>query len=703
MVCHKSGLMYIVAVQANEVPPVSKGSEIPPPPVARRENLVDIIHGVEVRDPYRWLEDGSSPETRAWLAAQQEYARPFLNGPVREGIRARLAQLLKTDAIGFPFERQGYYFYSRRRADQQRTAICRRLGLNGSEEVLVDGNAVSADQMTGVAILGISRDGSLLAYGRRYGGEDEVSVHLLDVAKRCDLPDELPRGRYNTISWKHDRSGFYYTIRTDQGPRVRFHRIGTKVSEDREIIGSNWGPERWAYAGVSDDGGYLLIGCGYRTASTSSGDRNDLYFQRLEPEGEIIPIADDLDAASFGSDAGDAFIMMTNWRAPNRRVIRVEFANPSRDNWREIIPEGSSTIESVATVGGKLVVTYLEDVKSRVRVFEPDGAFVREVELPGPGITAGFTGRWQRSESFFYFSSFNHAPAIYRYDLSSGERDVWWRKQNAPDLSRFELRQIWYASKDGTKIPMYLFHKRGISLDGDRPTLLTGYGGYNVSLPPIYSSMAVVWVEAGGVFALANIRGGGEFGEEWHQAGRREKKQNVFDDFIAGAEWLIQNRYTRPSKLAIAGGSNGGLLVGAALTQRPDLFRAVICHRPVLDMMRHHKHPLGKYWIGEYGCADDPNDFSYLIAYSPYHNVRAGTHYPAVMFVTGDSDTRCDPMHARKMAAQLQWATASDRPIILHYRPETGHMPTLPMDATIDQLADELAFLFAQLDMASPR
>jgi prolyl oligopeptidase len=671
-----------------------------PAPITRREDFRENLHGVEVPDPYRWLENGSAPETRAWLSAQDEYARPLLDSPIRERIRARLAELMKVDAMGFPFERRGYYFYSRRRAGDQQSVICRRHGLHGDEEVLVDANTLSTDGMTGVHIAGISRDGSVLAYGVRQGGEDEFSINLLDVASRRDLPDRLPRARYNNTSSKHDGSGFYYVVRTDEGPRVRFHRMGTAISEDREVVGSNWGPERWATASVSNDGRYLMIGCGYRTASTNSGDRNDLYFQQIDPEGEIIPIAADLDAASFGSDAGDALIMVTNWQAPRRRVIRVEFANPSRDNWREIIPEGPSTIESMATVGGKLVLTYMEDVHSRVRVFEPDGTFVREVELPGPGIAAGFTGRWERTESFFYFSSFNHAPTIYRYDLGTGERDVWWREEGVPDLAQFELRQVWYPSKDGTRIPMYLFHKRGLELDSARPTLLTGYGGYNLSLSPVYSTMAVVWGEAGGVFASANLRGGGEFGEEWHQAGRRERKQNTFDDFIAAAEWLVANRYTLPSKLAISGASNGGLLVGAALTQRPDLFRAVICHRPVLDMMRHHKDPMGPYWIGEYGCADDPNDFAYLLAYSPYHKVRAGTRYPAVMFVTGDSDTRCDPMHARKMAAILQWASASKHPIVLHYRVEAGHMATLPMDATIDELADQLAFLSRELDVS---
>src|SRR5579862_731095 len=679
---------------------MASSDQFQPPPNTRREDFREILHGVEVPDPYRWLEDGSAPETRSWLAGQNEYARPYLDTPVRGRIRARLAELMKVDAMGFPFERKGYYFYSRRRADEQHASICRRNGLHGEEEVLVDANAPSADRMSSIHIVGISRDGSVLAYGVRHGGEDQFSINLIDVASHRDLPDRLPRARYLNASWKHDGIGFYYSVRTDQGPRLRVHRGGTAVSEDREIVGSDWGPDRWAGASVSDDGRYLIISCGYRTASINSGDRNYLYFQRLDPEGEIVPIADDLDAASFGSDAGDALTMVTNWQAPRRRVIRIEFANPSRDNWREIIPESPWTIESFSTVGGKLIATYTEDVHSRVRVFEPDGTFVREVELPCAGTLVQFTGRWDRNESFFYFTSFDHAPTIYRYNTDTGEREVWWRQQGVPDLAQFELRQVWYPSKDGTRIPMYLFHKRGIGLDSARPTLLTGYGGYNLSPFPVYSSMAVLWAEAGGVFASANIRGGGEFGEEWHQAGRRERKQNVFDDFIAGAEWLIANRYTQPSKLAITGASNGGLLVGAALTQRPDLFRTVICHRPVLDMMRHHKDPMGHYWIGEYGCADDPNDFPYLLAYSPYHNVRPGTRYPAVMFVTGDSDTRCDPMHARKMAAMLQSASASKHPIVLHYRAEAGHMGTLPMDATIDELADQLAFLSRELDVA---
>ena len=674
-------------------------TKLPHAPLTRRDDVREILHGVEVSDPYRWLEDGQAAETRSWLSAQRDYARLFLDIPIREAIRTRLSELMKTEAVGIPIERDGYYFYPRRQAHEQRGAICRRRGLDGEEEVLVDANAMSSDGMTGVHIAGISRDGSILAYGIRQGGEDEFSIRLLEVASRRDLPDHLPRGRYTYASWKPDRSGFYYTIITAMGPRVRFHRAGTDVTEDREIIGVSWGRDRWASAFVTESGRYLIISTGYRSASVNSGDHNDLYVQRLGPEGEIVPIVDDLDAASFGHDAGDALMVLTNWQAPNRRVFRVDLANPSRDNWREIVPERPSMIHGLATVGGKLVVIYVEDVRSRIRIYEPDGTFVRELNLPGPGNVAGFAGRWSRDESFFDFSSFDHAPTEYRYDMKTGSREVWWEQKNVPDLSQFELRQVWYSSKDGTRIPMYLFHKRGLKLDGNRPTLLYGYGGYNVSLLPAYSPVTALWAEAGGVFAYANLRGGGEFGEKWHQAGRREKKQNVFDDFIAAAEWLIANRYTQSSRLAIWGASNGGLLVTAVLTQRPDLYRAVICERPVIDMMRHHRDPMGAYWIGEYGCADEASDFPYLLAYSPYHNVRAGTRYPAVMFVTGDSDTRCDPMHARKMAARLQSTTASGYPILLNYRPEAGHMPGMSMDASIDEAADALTFVCRELDV----
>jgi prolyl oligopeptidase len=671
---------------------MSKGSEIPPPPVARRENLVDIIHGVEVRDPYRWLEDGNSPETRAWIAAQQEYTASFLRTSARENIRDRLAGLTKIDIVGIPFERHGYYFYARRSADEQRAVICRRRGLDGPDEVLVDANSMSVDHMLGVHIVSVSRDGSLMLYGVRRGGEDEYEIRAMEVESRRPLDDSLPRARYSGASWKHDRSGFFYTTRLDRIPRIRFHRLGAPDAADREILGADFGQEWYAGAYVTFDGRYLVVAAGRRTAR---GNCNHLYFQRLDPEGPIVLVTGNIEAEFIPRYAPDSLIVLTNWNAPHRRVIKVDLASPSLEASREIVPEGDARIESVSTIGGRIAVNYLENVRSRIRIFEADGTPVRELELPGAGTATGLSGRWDRTEGFFAFTSFDHAPTIYRYDVATDDRGGWWQF-DAPNahLDQYETRQIWYASKDGTRIPMYLFHRRGLELDGARPVLLTGYGGFNLSLPAAYSPSALMWAESGGVFAQANLRGGGEFGAQWHQAGRRVRKQNVFDDFLAAAEWLIANGYTSPSKLAIRGGSNGGLLVGAAMTQRPDLFRAVICSRPVLDMMRYHLNEVGPIIVSEYGSPEDPEMFKYLLAYSPYHNVHEGTHYPSVMFVTGDLDSRVDPMQARKMCAALQWATEShENPILLHYRSEAGHMPGLPIDLAIDEGADALAFL----------
>jgi prolyl oligopeptidase len=666
------------------------------PPLTRREDVRETIHGIEVADPYRWLEDGASAETRAWIASQQAFTAAYLNSPGRQRIRARLAELMKVDSTGIPIERAGSYFFARRRADQQRGAIFRRRGLHGADELLIDSNALSSDRMTGAFIAGISHDGAMLAYGVRRGGEDEFEIRVLDVERRADLPDLLPRSRrYGGAAWRHDGTGFYYPLHTDDGPRLRFHRIGAAAADDSTVFGANLGRGHFAGAYVASNGRHLVIVAG----SGSTNERTEIHVQRLNPDGEIAPIVTGVDASFIAVDAGDALMLLTNWNAPNFRVLRVDLANPATDAWHEIIPEGGAVIESLSAIGGKLVVTTLEDVRPRVRVYEPDGKFVREVQMPGRGTVGWPAGRWERSEAFVHFSAFNVAPTILRCDVETGASESWWREQTNVDLERFEQQQVWFNSRDGTRVPMFLFHRRGLALDGSNPTLLGGYGGFRLSMTAGYSPFAIAWAEAGGVCAFANLRGGGEFGEAWHQAGRLEKKQNVFDDFIAAAEWLIANRYTSPARLATSGGSNGGLLVGAALTQRPELFRAVVCSRPVLDMVRLFKSPLAALWTPEYGSPADPAQFRYMLAYSPYHNVRAGVAYPAVMLPTGDSDTRCDPMHARKMTAMLQAASTSGHPILLEYREEAGHIAGLPIDATIDEVADQLYFLARELGM----
>ncbi len=668
-------------------------------PHTRREDIRDLIHGVEIFDPYRWLEDGASTETRAWIAAQQTYAAPFLKRPARERIHRRLTELMKIESVGIPIERRDHYFFLRRSVDQQQSIICHRRGLDGPDDVLIDPDPMSPDHSVSVDILDLTPDGSLLAYAVRRGGEDEHEIRVLEVASRRQIADVLPRAKYyQNVSWRHDLTGFYYSVWTDKESRILFHRLGTEPSADVEIFREETA-SRFLFAGVTDDGRYLVI----MVFHGAGGSRNDIYLKRLDSDAPIITIVNDIDASFFASYTDDALILRTNWNAPNWRVLRVDLKNPSRERWQEIIPEDRAGLRYFSATGGKLFAVYLENVLSRVRVFEPDGTFVRDLEVPATGTVQWSGGRWDARAAFFQFSSFDQPTSIYRYEIASGATQIWWRENVLASLDQFEVRQVWYSSKDGTRVPMFLFHRRDIELDGARPMLLGGYGGFNASVTPWFWPQALVWVESGGIFAFANLRGGGEFGEEWHRAGRLERKQNVFDDFTAAAEWLIANRYTNPARLAAMGGSNGGLLVGAALTQRPDLFRAIFCGAPLLDMIRYHKRLLGPMWISEYGSADDPEQFRYILAYSPYHNVQNGTRFPAVMFMTGDSDTRVDPMHARKMAAMLQWATSSDsdeRPILLHYRTDTGHMAGLAVDATIDDSADQLAFLFRELKVS---
>ena len=574
-----------------------------------------------------------------------------------------------------------------------------RKGRQGLDEVLIDPHPWSPDHTTSATLLDVSEDGTLLAYGVRQGGEDEITVRLFDVEARRDLPDALPKGRYFGLSLTPDKSGFYYTRHTPEGPRVYFHRLGEDPARDREIFGRGYGVEKIITAALSEDGRYLLF-----TVSHGAGARRtELYLQDVARGGPILPVVTDIEARFSGEIAGDTLYLLTNWNAPRGRLLAVDVRNvAARDRWREIVPHSSAVITGFALVGGRIAVNHLENVQARVRMFDPEGKLLGEIPLPAIGSVSSVRGRWTSPEVFYAFSSFHIPTTIYRYDVNTGTSEVWAALKVPIRSEHFDVKQVWYQSRDGTRIPMFIAHRRDLKLDGARPTLLTGYGGFNVSLLPGFSARAVLWMELGGVYALPNLRGGGEFGEEWHRAGMLEKKQNVFDDFIAAAEWLIANGYTNPSRLAISGGSNGGLLVGAALTQRPELFAAVVCSYPLLDMIRYHRFLVARFWIPEYGSSDDPEQFKYLLAYSPYHRVKPGTRYPAVLFITGDADTRVDPLHARKMAARLQAATASDRPILLRYDTKAGHSGGLPLSKQIEDLTDELSFLLWQLDVRIP-
>ena len=660
------------------------------PPPTRTVEVREQLHGAEVADPYRWLEDRSDPETGAWIERQNAYARSILDRlPQRAAIERRLMELLRVDAAQTPVERAGRYFFLRRSAGQEQYVLYMRRGPRGRDELLIDPHPWSADRTTSIRLMDVAPDGAWLAYGVRRGGEDEVEVRFFDVQTRRDLAFTLPRARYHSVALLAARQGLYYSRYTPQGPRL--YGRAPLDSREQELFGQGYGTETAITCRLSGDQRRLLIHVLYG----ASGDRTDAFFLNRDA-GAIRTIVRDVRAAFFVQPAGEHFLVLTNWQAPNWRVMRGEWSSPEPANWREIVPQSHAVIEQAAAAGGRIAVATLEDVRSRLRVFDADGKPLREVRLPEMGSVSDLTGRWESTELFYTFASFHVSPVIVRYDAARGRSDEWFRRRVPVRSADFELRQVWYSSRDGTRVPMFLLHRKGLVRDGRRPVLLTGYGGFNINMTPSFSELAVAWAERGGVFALPNLRGGAEFGEAWHQAGMLDRKQNVFDDFLAAAEWLIQNGYTEPSRLAIYGTSNGGLLVGAAMTQRPDLFAAVVCRYPLLDMLRYHRFLVARYWISEYGSADDPEQFRYLYAYSPYHRVREGTRYPAVLFVTGDADTRVDPLHARKMTARLQAASASGRPVLLRYDTQAGHSAGLPVSRRAQDLADEIAFMLWQ-------
>ncbi|TWU09609.1 Prolyl endopeptidase [Symmachiella macrocystis] len=663
-------------------------------PQTKSEPVTDVLHGEKIVDPYRWLEDQQSPATREWIKQQNVYTDAMLKDlQGQDKITARLGQLMKVDAVGLPHARAGRYFFMKRRADQDLAVICFRKGVEGADEVLIDPANLSDDGSKSVSIEDISEDGKLLVYTIRTGGEDEVAIHLFDVDARKDLADALPRARYFGATLTPDKKTIFYTKHDDDGPRVFKHTVGDDLANNKQIFGDGYDSGKILYATLSHGGQYLIFHVLYGSAAPKS----DLYFLDLTDDGPVRPIVNDIDARFFGAAINNRLFVRTNWEASNGRILEIDLENPQRANWREVIPRSEAVIEDFSLCGGKLFVNYLDNVKSRVSVYDPSGEHVRDVEFPALGSVSAVYGEWESDEAFFSYSSFHIPSTIYRDVVSTGERSVWARLAVPVDSDNFQLEQVFITSKDGTRVPMFLLYGKGTKLDGKNPTLLYGYGGFNVSLTPSFSARAVSWVEQGGVYAVANLRGGGELGEQWHEAGMLENKQNVFDDFYAAARWLIDRGYTNPDRLAIAGGSNGGLLVGAAMTQHPELFRAVVCSYPLLDMLRYHQFLVARFWVPEYGSSEDLEQFEVLRAYSPYHNVKPGTKYPALMLITGDSDTRVDPLHARKMAALMQASSTDDRPMLLHYDTKAGHSRGRPVSTQIEDLAYELGFLFDQL------
>ncbi|UCD64032.1 MAG: S9 family peptidase [Candidatus Zixiibacteriota bacterium] len=677
---------------------VAAAESVPAPPETTPKPVVDTLHGVAIEDPYRWLEDQNGPETRAWIEAQNKYTESFFaHFPNSEATEKRLEELLRIDDISTPLQCGGRYFLMKRNADQEQYVICMREGLDGPDKVLVDPASICPDLTCSVGMYDVTDDGKLLAYSVRQGGEDQVEIHFLNVDSGEELGDVLVRGLYFGLSITADKSGMYYVLTDSTGGRLYHHRFGDDFANDPMLFGEGYGPSEIISAGLSEDRRYLQITVYYGAGAKKS----DVFVKNVAEDGPIEPVITGLNALSWGQICGDEMYVMTNHEAPNWRILVYDLASASLENSREIIPTSDKVVmEFFSTVGGRLYVNCLEDVTSHVKIFEPDGTYIGELDLPSLGSVSYVSGRWDGKEAFYGFSSFHVPPTVYRHDLESDTREVFEKPSIPIDADNLTLKQVWYESKDGTKVPMFVLHRKDLVLDGSNHTYLTGYGGFNSAYTPYFSQILAFWAETGGVVAVPNLRGGGEFGEAWHEAGMLENKQNVFDDFVAAAEWLIENRYTSPAKLAIRGGSNGGLLVGAVMNQRPELFGAVICTYPLLDMLRYHDLLMGPYWIGEYGSADDPEQFEYIYKYSPYHNVNKTADYPAVMFVTGDSDTRVDPMHARKMTALLQTAVGTDSPVLLYYDTKAGHSGGTPMTKRIKDNAVQLGFLFWQLGVS---
>jgi prolyl oligopeptidase len=661
------------------------------PPVTRVEVVRDTLHGAVIADPYRWLEDKNSPETRAWLAEQDRYFHAVMDPvPGREAIRRRLSELLRTDDVSLPLERAGRLFFLRRSADADQRALVMRSG--GRDVVLFDPQVLSPDHTVSLRLLDVSDDGTLAVIGVQQGGEDEIAIQFLDVATRKVRAESLPKARYFGFDLAPDGKAGYYARYGREGSRIFRHALGTDPSLDVLIFGDGLPPEIIASQEVSDDGAWMLI----TVARGSAADDVKLYVKDLRHDGPVIPIVDDVKVHFEGHIGGNTLYIKTNWEALDSRILAVDLLHPERDRWREVVKEAPNAIDGWALCGGHLLVRYLVNVVAMLYAFDADGRLLGPVPIGDLGSVREMRGQWGRPDAWMFFESYLVPPRILRVKAATAAVTEWWKPSVPFDGDAFETRQDWYHSKDGTRIPMFVVGRKGLQRDGSHPVYLTGYGGFMSNETPRFRALTALWMESGGVLAVPNLRGGSEFGDGWHRAGMLQYKQNVFDDFLAAAQYLVDRRYTSTDRLAIAGGSNGGLLVGAALTQRPDLFKAVVCSVPLLDMLRYHRFLIARFWVPEYGSSDDPKQFEYLRAYSPYHHVSEGVKYPATLLVSGDSDTRVDPLHARKMTALLQASTGGEAPILLHYDTQSGHSGGKPIRQQIEDDADVLHFLFWQ-------
>jgi len=697
-------LFFIVSVAlvAAEDAPASSG-----PPKAKIAPVEDTVQGHKIVDPYRYLENSTNPDTERFVEQEAAYTRSLLDPlPGRDKINARLTQLLSIGTVSAPQMGGKYYFHTRRDAGQNQPLLYVRDSLNGQDRVLLDVNKLSTDATVALDWWFASHDGKYVAYGTSASGSEESTLRVIETVTGRTLPDAIDRTRFISLAWLKDNSGFYYTRHPHKGDvppgeevyhvKVFYHQIGADPAKDPLIYEDKRNPQNIPTVTLSDDDRWLLINV------EQGWSKTELFLQDRRTKDAPVELTTGKEAL-YGADFfhGKLYIT-TNEDAPHFRVFVADASNPKRANWRELIPESDAVLQDASVTGGKLFVQYEHNVASELKLFSLDGKHLADIPQPAIGNVPAATGRYDINEIFFSFQSFTVPPCVYRYDLSTNKSELW-AKVDAPSINpdEYDVRQEWYHSKDGTKIPMFIVSKKGLVKNGQNPTLLTGYGGFNISMTPVFNRSMFLWMEHGGVYAVANLRGGNEFGEDWHRAGMLEKKQNVFDDFIAAAEYLISEKYTDKNHLGIYGGSNGGLLMGAMITQRPDLFRAVLCQVPLLDMLRYQNFQIAKLWIPEYGSAEDPKQFDFIYAYSPYHHVKPGEEYPAILFMTADTDTRVDPMHAKKMTALMQAEAkngdSKDRPILLRIDTKAGHGQGKPVAKQVEDSTDSFSFLFWQL------
>jgi prolyl oligopeptidase len=681
-------------------------------PPAPKSDTVNTYHGTKVPDPYRPLEDPDAAVTKSWVEAENKITFDFLEKiPGRNKIKNRLTKLWDYEKYGLPSKEGARYFYSRNSGLQNQSVIYTTKSLDGEPKVLLDPNKLSSDGTVALSGMAPSDDGALVAYGVASAGSDWQEWSVRDAETGTDLPDHLKWIKFSSASWTKEGKGFYYGRFPEPQPgqdlkganyhqKLYYHRLGTPQSED-QLVYERPDHKEWQFHGsVTDDGKYLII-----TVSKGTDNKYRILYQDLtDKSSKPIELIDNFDHEySFIDNDGPIFWFQTDLDAPRRRVIAIDTRRPEPSSWKEVIPQSAETLERVNLVGDRFLAVYLKDAHSQVKVFDVKGSFVREVEFPGLGTASGFGGKRTDEETFYSFTSFNWPTTVYRYDVASGKSSVFREPKVAFNPAEFETKQVFYKSKDGTRIPMFLSYKRGTSLEsGTAPTFLYGYGGFNIPLTPTFSPSTLAWMEMGGVFAVANLRGGGEYGEEWHKAGTKLKKQNVFDDFIAAAEWLIANKVTSTPKLAIEGRSNGGLLVGACMTQRPELFGATVPGVGVLDMLRFHKFTIGWAWVDDYGSSDDPEQFSSILKYSPLHNIKPGTCYPPTLIITADHDDRVVPAHSFKFAATLQAAQSCDNPVLIRIETKAGHGAGKPTAKVIEEAADKWAFLVKVLGVNVP-